>query len=373
MSLFTVVKRGLYPLTSRYLSNAILVEGHMKGTDMPFRSLFVENSGYERYMFASIYETPPRVLKQWKIWIRDLSGLLKTYSDSIDICIAVLPNSYESRYAGLYAFKGQDFVRQVIDTTGTWDEIIGRFHQKKRQFSNNAERKFGLGYKVSHDLDDFDLFYHRMHLPHIRSQFDAFADIDSYEDLKSYFIKGFVLMIMADGIKMAGALCLVENNSLVFRRSGVLDGDEEYRKRGAQLALYHFNIRYAWEHGIPRVDTMKSRPFFNDGVYRTKREWGSHVLADDEAESTVYYFIPRYSPEISTFVETNPVIIQNGEGLSGLVSRKEASCLAEENIRDLYKKFHAPGIGSLLLLDRDGRTEELILEAPRKEAAEKYE
>ncbi len=361
MNLLQATKKRLYPFTSKYLSNATLVEGTLNDTDKPFRCLFIENSGNQGYVFARLYGTPPRMLKRWKVWIPDLKRVLNKYSDSIDICIAVLPNNYESRFAGQYAFKGPDFVRQVINTSGSWEEIIKTFHQKKRQFSNNAERKFGLSYQISHDLDDFDLFYNRMHLPHIRNQFDTFADIDSYEDMRGYFLKGFLLLVVADGVKMAGALCLIENDTLIFRRSGVLDGNEEYRKKGAQLALYHFNIRYAWEQGISKVDTMGSRPFLNDGVYRTKREWGASVSPYDETDSSVYYFIPRYSPEIATLIENNPLIVQTGKGLSGLISRSEAPNLSSEDKKDLAKKFHSPGIGSLLLLENDGSVEELAL------------
>jgi hypothetical protein len=275
--------------------------------------------------------------------------------------MAVVPNDYESSLTDLYAFRGQAFVHQVIDTSGTWEEIVRNFHQKKRQISNNVVCRFRLNYQISHNIDDFDLFYYRMYLPHIKNQFNLFADVDSYEDMREYFLNGFLLLVTSNGFKVAGALCLVEHNSLIFRRSGVLDADEKYRKQGAQLALYLFNIRYAWEHGLKQVDTMKSRPFLNDGVYRTKREWGAIVYPDYEADSSVYYFIPRYSPQISAFFEHNPTVIETQKGLSGLIGCRDSIDYNSIDHNELLKKYKSPGINSLLLL-RNGCMEELLLD-----------
>lgn len=352
------LKKLIYPITSRYLANATLVEGILKGTDRPIRCLFVGNTN----IVGRVYEPTPRLLKSWKLWIPDLKKVLNKYSNSIDICIAVLPNNYETSFEGLYSFKGQEFIRQIIDTSGTWDEIFQAFHKKKRQYSNNVELKFGLSYQISRNIDDFDLFYYRMHLPHIKNQFDEYANIDTYEDMRRHFLKGLLLFVVGDGQKMAGALCLKEDNKLIFRRSGVLDGNEEYRKRGAQFALYHFIIRYALEQRIEKVDTMKSVPFLNDGVYRTKREWGASVYPDDEAESAVFYFISHHSKEIAAFFECNPVIIFGEDGLYGLAGWQETCDIAMLDKKELAKKYYSSGLKGLILLAPNGEKTKVIFE-----------
>jgi hypothetical protein len=214
-------------------------------------------------------------------------------------------------------------------------------------------------------MDDFDLFYHRMHLPHIKSQFGDYAEIDSYEDMRKYFLKGFLLFVGMDGLKIAGGLCLIENGTLFFRRTGVLDGDEGYRRRGAQFALYYFIIRYAWEHGLEKVDTMKSDPFLNDGVYRTKREWGASVYPDDEAKATVLYFIPRYTTEIAYFFEHNPVVILGEDGLFGLTGCNEMCKHAMLNKQELSKKYYSPGLKGLITLASNGKKTQVQFEEAR--------
>jgi hypothetical protein len=349
MSTLKKIKKKLYPIISRYIANATLVEGALKETGKPFRCLFVENAKYQRSIAARIYTASPRILKKWKIFIPDLKRVLRKYSTSIDLCVSILPTNYGSYFNRLCAFKGQKFVRQVIDTSGTWEEIFKGFHKKKRQYSNNVEGKFGLSYMISHDINDFELFYYRMHLPHIRNQFDDFAVIDSYEDMKKFFLKGFLLLVVADGQKIAGALCLKENNNLIFRRSGVLDGNEEYRKKGAQFALYYFNIRYAWEQEIKKVDTMVSVSFLNN-VYRTKREWGASVHPDDEAESIVFYFIPNYTPEIAYIFGQNPVIVCEEDGLYVLTGWQGSLNLTMTEKKELFNKYYSPGLNGVILL-----------------------
>jgi hypothetical protein len=356
------IKKIIYPITSRYIANATLVEGILKGTDKTVQCLFVENSNYGENVIARLYTTTPHFLKRWKIWIPDLKRVLNKYSNSVDICIAVLPNNYEKLFEDSYAFKGQVCIRQSIDTSGTWEEIFKAFHKKKRQYSNNVERKFGLSYQISHDINDFDLFYYRMHLPHISNQFEELAQIDSYEDMKKFFLKGFLLLVMADGQKIAGALCLIENDKLLFRRSGVLDGNEEYRKKNAQFALYYFNIRYAWEQGIKQVDAMMSDSLINNGVYRTKREWGATVFPDDEAESTVFYFTPNNSPEIAAVFEQNPAIIQGDDGLYVLAGWPGEFDQTMLDKKELSNKYYSPGLKGMILLAPNGEKTMMVFE-----------
>jgi hypothetical protein len=335
---------------SPYFSRALLVEGVLKGTDQSFRCLFVDNSPLKEYLLLKVYAEPPRTIRRWKIWIPALKKLIQNRPKGLDLCVAVLPLRYESLFQGLYDFKGQEYVRQVIDTSGSLDEIVSAFHQKKRQLTNKLKQKSGLTYRISHDLKDFDIFYHRMHQPHIQKKFGDLSHMDSLEEMKSWFLKGFLLLVLSGDQPIAGALCLVEGNALTFRRTGVLDGEESYIKMGAQLALYYFNILYAKDHGIEKVDTMKSRSILDDGVYRTKREWGAAVLPDNESESWVYFFNLGPSEKVARFFQQNPVIIHTETGLKGVVGVENELDLSPEVESDLTYRFYAPGLEGLILL-----------------------
>jgi hypothetical protein len=297
------------------------------------------------YVCRRSYESDPHILKKWKTWIPGLQKTIRKNSSSIDLCIAVFPKYRESELSRVSDFCGDEWVRQYIDTSGKWEEIRKHFHQKKRQYTNNISHKYGLSYRISHDLNDFDLFYNRMHVPLIKNKFDNEALIAPYEVMKGYFQKGFLLLIAADNRDIAGGICSIDNDVMFFMEQGVLDGSDIYIQQGAQIALYYFIILYAKEIGIKKLNVMRTRSSLNDTVYRTKREWGATVYADDKSETTVFYFVPRISETISTLFEINSVIIRGEDGLYGLAGWPEGY-----DITELSKKYYSPGLKGMVLL-----------------------
>lgn len=352
MSVLNTLRHKLYLTTSQYLSQSTLVEGILRDTNQMLRCLFVENSSLQDIIIDRAFKQS-RILKRRKLWIPSLRNIVETRPKGADLCIAVLPKRYEEEFRGVYNFKSQENVRQIIDLSGTWEEVRRRFHRKKRQFSNTFDSKEGLSYRISHDLKDLEFFYYRMFMPHIKKQFGSLAYLDSFDEMADYFLKGFLLLVQMDGCDVAGALNLIENNTLIFRRTGVLDGDESYIKSGAQHALYYFNMLYAKQQGIEKVDTMKSLSFLNNGVYRTKREWGAAVYPDDDSESWIFFFILQHSEKIASFFENLPAIIHTPAGLAGLSGWKGAPALSAVDKSALNKKYCAPGLEELILLTRD--------------------
>ncbi|MBI5307185.1 MAG: hypothetical protein HZB37_02305 [Planctomycetes bacterium] len=349
MNFIESTKEKIHKSTSQYISHATLVEGALND-NQTFRCLFIENSNFMGYVTARTYATRPRVLKHWRVWIPSVDKILDNPPGELDMCIAVIPKRYDERFKEMFNFKCDECVGQVIDVSGTIEEIKKRFHQKKRQTANNILLKSGLTYRISRDLKDFDLFYHCMFLPLIKNKYGDISDVESYEEMKSFFSKGFLLLVFSGSQPVSGALCVVKGNALIFRRSGVLNGDTEYINIGAQHALYLFNIYHAKKLGLQSVDTMKSTSVMNDGVYRTKREWGAAVYPDDESKSWIYFFIPRYSEKIIEFFDRNPLIVHTKDGLCGLVGLKDNNMYVKENEKELYKRYYSPGLRNLLVL-----------------------
>lgn len=348
------IRRQLYPVFSKFFSHATLVEGRLKGTEHPFRCLFVDNSSFADNLMARMYETPPVVLQRRRIWIPSLKKLIAVKPGSIDLCVAVLPTAYESTFHGLYDYKCTEAVRQVIDTSGSWEDIKSGFSATKRKKTNRFSERYGLGSRVSEDLKEFDFFYHRMFVPHIKKRFGELSVIDSYHEMKEFFLKGRLLFITKDNEAVAGALSLVEDGTLVFRRTGVLDGDETHIEGGAQLALYYFQIKYANEHNLRAVDSMMSTPFLNDGVYKNKREWGATVLPDNESRTWVYFFHASPSEKIANFFEINPTIVHSDKGLKGVIGISGAMDIPTVSISDITHRYQARGLGGFTVVTSTG-------------------
>lgn len=333
----------------KHASHATLYDGALKGTGQAFKCLIVENADLEGYLIARTYMENPRILKKWRIWIPALKKTIEKREDGIDVCIAVLPARYDAEFHGLYDFRGQEWVNQTLDVSVGWDEIKKRFHANPHKTERKI-RKYGFIYRVSNDMKDFDLFYHSMYVPHAIKQFGEQSYVETYEDVRSYFEKGFLLFVMENGNPISGGLCLVDDNILTFRRLGVTDGDKDYIFKGAQSSLYFFIIRYAHDKGLREVDFMKSRPFLNDGRYRHKQEWGASVNPDKESETNVYYFNAGGPENISAFYENNPLIVPVEGGMAGVIGWRGATVSSEESKKELEKLYYAPGLKGLRLV-----------------------
>ncbi|MEX8492485.1 GNAT family N-acetyltransferase [Sphaerotilus sp.] len=348
------VKQAIYPLTSKLVTNTVLVEGHLKGTDQPFRTLFVHNCLFNTALMARMYERPPEILQRRRIGIPSLGSMIRSRQGQFDLCIAVVPKVYDTLFSPLCSYRGQEEVRQVIDTSGTWEEVRARFSKKKRQLTNNFGERYGLTYRISHSEEDFDFFYHRMHVPHIRRRYGDLSEMDSHASMLEFFRKGFVLFVLREGEPVAGALSLIEGDSILFRRSGVLDGDESHVKGGAQTALYYFQLRHAVNSGYRSVDTMKSAPFLNDGVFCHKADWGARAMPDREARQSVLYFVPEPDARTVRFFEINPAVVCEGNGLAGIAGGLASPDGADMGSQAIAKRFQVSGLDHFTSLTLSG-------------------
>jgi hypothetical protein len=350
MDIFSKLKCRMYPAASQYLSHATLLEGRLKESGDTFRCLFVENDDLMDYMASRMYEGSPVILRKWRIWIPLVQKTLDSLSRHIDMAVAVLPRKYESRMEEKAHFKSQTLICSAIDTSGGWDVMKKRFQHNKRQFCNKMVKKPLFSYRTSKELKDFDFFYYEMHVPHIQKRFQELAFVDPYNAMKAMFLKGFLLFIEEGDRSIAGILCEIQNNTLYSRRMGVLHGDEDYVMKGAASAEYYFMLKFALENGLAKVDLLRSRPFLNDGVFATKRKWGAMVCRNDQSDTWVFYFIPRYTRKIINFFEANPVISCKEDKMYGVVGWSKAEDPSVEDHSKFADQYYSPGLHGLMLI-----------------------
>lgn len=348
MHLVKYLKQTAYAKYSQYISHETLVTGVLKGTDQTFRCLFVENGDFGDYVRAKIFAGAPEILYRRRVLIPGLERVLLGRRD-IDLCISVLPRRYESDFRRIPHFITREWVHQTLDTSAPWDKIRKAFHKNPKETFRKI-RKYGLTFKTSFDVGDFDHFYNRMFLPHIRSRHGDAARLETYEEMKRYFLRGFLLFVLLEGRAVSGGLCHTEGDTLIFRRIGVLDGSNAYLKIGAQSAVYSSVIGYAKENGIRRVDFMQSRPFLNDGVYYHKNEWGAGLQREESGDACVLFLIPAFSRKIVHIFESNPMIVFNGGELSVLIGWTKAEDPSANEIAQIRARHRSPGLDSFLLL-----------------------
>jgi hypothetical protein len=352
------IRRALYPYTSRFIIRAILVSGTLKGTDQSFRCLLIGNSKFTEYLIPRMFEGPLLDKRSWKCWMPSLKKLLQTPPPGVDLCIAVLPKQYDATLEGLYTAKCQEYVRQVIDTSGSWEQIAQNCSKSRKVMFRKLSSDPTLSYRTSNTNEDFDFFYHRMHVPFVTRRFGESASTDTYDEMKQYFNKGFLLLVNQDGQAVIGALCIIERDKLIFRRTGVLDGDDCYVKGGAHASLYYCLIRVAKERGCRSLDVMNSRPFINDGVYKNKRRWGAVALPDEELKTSVYFFNVSRSRKVAQFFENDPIVIQAKAMLRCMTGNAreaiDGASVTQDAIEELLRQCQSPGINGVTVVMADG-------------------
>ncbi len=351
MKLLYTLKHIAYTAYSRYFCRATLVEGIMKNTDLTVRCLFIDKKLFSKYMMQRIYSGTPTIMKRWTIYIPSIKKIIRTSTHGIDMCVAVLPLSWEKEFGKLCDFKTKVMVRQSLPLSSSADVTNEKVNKKLREKGRRIKKE-GFDYRTSNDLHDFDTFYYDIYLPTAQKQFGDLAIIETYEELKSVFLegRGVLIFVMENGSPVAGSLIFFQDKTLIEYRLGVLHGDRDYVKRGAQSAINYFEIRFALENSCDLYDMLGSRPFLEDGVYGHKRQWGATVSRYDELDTWGFFFILDRGDKTALLFEMNPLIIDTEKGLMGLLGMVDTAELSPEKRKELIKKYYAPGLRGLMLM-----------------------
>jgi GNAT acetyltransferase-like protein len=350
--LAAIPKNRIVKFLRRYFAPAALVEGRLKGSTQDIRCLYVGEANFQRYLFGIMFDGSARLTRSWQA---HLPRLRETFSrEDFDIGIALIPKQYEPALRDTYHYRATKNVRQVTCISAPWEALTRSW----RNYSDARRkiRKAGLEYRVSHDLDDLNEFYHQMFLPHIRKQYGSRAYLDDYGEFRRYFEKGFLILVEERGRPIAGGLCAIEGDTLVYYRAGVLRGSDEYVKKGAQAAIYYSMLLYARENRLAKVNFIMSHAFINDGVYRHKAGWGAGVSPDDKSPDSLLYFVPQGNLAGIAFFQNNPALVLNDQGsldvLTGWTGNGEELPAIRQRILHAWA---VPGLRSLQILTREGK------------------
>jgi hypothetical protein len=360
--LTSALKIAVYGVYARYFTFSTLVEGDLRGCGTACRCLMLtaRNSPFENYLLRRMFGDTFRRIRTKRAWIPWLGRRTAALPPDVDFCVAALPARWDHAFSRRCALKSPAIVHQAIDLAGDWSDLKKRLHRKKREVLNRFMSKSPYSTRISRELGDFDRFYHRMYVPHTLRQFETSARVDSYETVKRYFMRGFLLILSEAGEDVAGSVCYVQDDRFVFHRGGVLDGDEAHVRNGAQSASYVAMITQAKAMDLKVLDVGHSRAFFDDGVYRHKREWGASVCVDPDLDSWMYVFDPNHSEKCASFLRHNPLIVHTTDGLMAYSVAEPAADDPAVDVAVFERRFHAPGVNGLLLAGPGPATPETL-------------
>lgn len=190
---------------------------------------------------------------------------------------------------------------------------------EKRSALSEVRRRIARGgfeSEISTSLKDFDDFYFKMYLPHVRSRFHEAALEHNYEQLKRNFSDFKLLLVRQGKEKVGGGLIQLEDaeeGRVLYL--GVRDGSEKFLKQGVTDAVYYFSFLLMRDLGLKTAHLGGVRPFLRDGVLKYKLGWGGKFGRSHFEPAGFLGLITLHSgPGEKIFFENHPFIAYKAPG-----------------------------------------------------------
>jgi hypothetical protein len=199
-----------------------------------------------------------------------------------------------------------------------------------------------------HCLEDFDLFYRSMYLPFMKKRFDRAAFISSYADLKvGYQRNRGILFVEERGKRIAGIFFQRRAKTLFVLTLGISNGDNGSQKNLAGTAALFHLIQWAQKNGFATLNYGATLPFFSDGVFTYKNEWGMSIST--RADSRFWALkINTLNKGTISFLTHNPFIMFDKGKLRAFVLLDDKSVKTDSG--RLASKFMLPGLDLPIVL-----------------------
>ncbi len=242
-------------------------------------------------------------------------------------------------------------VQMTLDVQGDWQDVRQRICGKRRHDQERIMRKYGYSYQVSNSDKDFEMFYHQMYLPTTQKRHGELAGLSTIEEVYPYFRHGWLLLVKRNNAYVSGTLCVAHGDVVHTKLGGVLDGDHQLIKEGAQGAIYYAIIR--WTNQQKKYKTVNLEaclPHLNNPVFRYKRSWGTSVSVAPHLSRQTWIKIRRNIPAVRQFLKGNPFITVDGKGrLQGLIVVDDPEKVSPETIAEWHNLYETPGLNSLII------------------------
>jgi hypothetical protein len=183
------------------------------------------------------------------------------------------------------------------------------FNKSKTDFRDIIRRirKYDLTYEISTDKKMFDFFNERFYLPYMKKRHGDEAFVEDLDSMWKSYAHPMTMVVKERG-NIAGMTFLkVTDEILYLKRTGLIDGNEEYLSHGVIGAVYYFGIQEGLKMGCKYVDLGGSRPFLRDGLTRHKMGIGGEFELNLEPSKEYLWFgVNEKSLSAMEFLKQNP-------------------------------------------------------------------
>lgn len=227
-------------------------------------------------------------------------------------------------------------------------EIMERMSHRRRRDIKKVEA-LGYSYAISEGTDkDLSFFYWKMYLPHTLQRFGKSAYVKTFNEFRAaYKENGGLIFVKRDKKPVSGILFRVVGKTLFASSFGVFHQDENGGDRLASQSVLFFLIKWARERGFDRLDYGTSLPFFKEGVFSYKKEWGMNV-GEPLDRSFCALKINASNMGSMAFLWNNPFIILDNDLLKGVVFLDHKP--DEKEIYQLFSDYFLPTLSSIIFV-----------------------
>jgi len=236
-----------------------------------------------------------------------------------------------------------------LDVSRSQDEIIaGANRSINRNLRKVHEQLFT--YEFSQCLADFDLFYHKMYVPHITNRHQDWAIVEPYQTKLDFFRQGGLILVKLGDQPVAGALCCSMDRVCVPGSLGIYEGDVDLVRQGAIIALYWAIIDWAHQNHLRWVDFGMTRPRLHDGVFHFKQQWGMRIGRDDLTHTRWVFLCHGLKPALVHFLNEQGFIAEVDGGYRRVVLTSNEVQPTHEEFLGEEKTARKAGLDGLLVL-----------------------
>jgi hypothetical protein len=321
-----------------------LIKGLVKNTNCSVTTLFIgcEESAYQlAYLAYSEIESFVSLGKFLSCQI-DPSHLPEFEIIAVSVKKPLLRRFQERGYLLL------PYVSFSLDLRRSIEYILKKSSRRRRRDIKKLE-SFNYSYTISRDKKkDFDFFYQKMYLPYTQKRFKKAAKFETYLRLSALYRRnGRIIFVRKEGKPIAGILFHMKGETLHALSSGVYEGDHDLVTDLAAQAALLFLIDWSKSKGMKSLDYGSTLPFFSDGIFSYKKEWGMFL---EGQPTSLFCALKLSNPNEGalSFLQQNPFIFVDKGAMKGVVFVNHNPTTVE--LQRIHSKYYVPKLDSLIIV-----------------------
>lgn len=334
----------------RMRSDIVCFEGRQSSSGLNLKVCFVGNAQRGDYFIRHLFGHKPLPQKIGRCLSPTKPSKIASFGSPCDILMVETNRLLLRRYlkSGFFPIpEWIEFGRPVVGNPSS--RYTGASKSLKSDLNRISRSNFDIS--ITRSECDFNLFYDKMYLPYVTNRYGPDRIIKSRRRLKNIFNKGFILFLNGARGPVAGAVVLIDGDTITETAIGVRDGSEEIFKAGVSGLIDFYVHQWAADNDKRFINVGHTRPFPLDGVYFNKRKWLMSVLPDEDGVMNLAVKFNTPDSVTASILESFPFLYQTDKGLNMLCSIDSKRAMTIQKVKSAFHRFWSMGIDRLIMLD----------------------